>query len=186
MDYEKVFTKYVTDYEIKENELNCLCPFHEEDTPSFYANLETGLYHCFGCGAKGNAITFISKIEGINNKEAWQKLQDLMYVIYTLEDYASEKNLPIEYLKELGLKNGKNNVVIPYYDTDKKTIAIRFRNHPFNPQRFSWKKDSKTIPYGLWKIPEFTGDYIIIVEGESDAQTLWHYGIQAIGIPRSN
>lgn len=75
IDYERIYSYYLDDYKIRRNELICLCPFHEEDTPSFNANLETGLYHCFGCGAKGNAITFIAKIENITNKEAWKKIE---------------------------------------------------------------------------------------------------------------
>ena len=98
MTYLKVYDKYIKDYEIRGNELNCSCPFHTDyKTLSFYANLETSQYHCFGCGAKGNAITFIAEIEGIKKKEAWQKLQDLIYISYTLDDYASEKKLNIEF-----------------------------------------------------------------------------------------
>lgn len=59
-------------------------------------------------------------------------------------------------------------------------MATRYRNHPVNPQRFSWKKGSKTILYGLWKLKEFKEDYIVLVEGESDAQTLWYYNVQAL------
>ena len=184
MRYEKAFTEYIDDYKIRRNELICLCPFHEEDTPSFNANLETGIYHCFGCGAKGNVRTFISKMEDIDADEAWKKLQDLVDTTYTLEDYASEKNFSMDYLEELDLKNTKyNNIAIPYRNIDGSINSIRYRNHPFNPIRFTWAKGSKAIPYGLDKISTYTKDYIILVEGESDAQTLWLYGIQAIGIP---
>ena len=62
-------------------------------------------------------------------------------------------------------------------------MATRYRNHPSNPQRFSWKKGSKTILYGLWRLKQYADDYVVLVEGESDAQTLWYYGIQAIGVP---
>ena len=62
-------------------------------------------------------------------------------------------------------------------------MATRYRNHPNNPQRFTWKKGSKTILYGLWRLKQYTDDYIVLVEGESDAQTLWYYGVQAIGVP---
>ena len=40
-----------------------LCPFHGEKSPSFSVNSEQGLYYCFGCGAKGDAITFIREKE---------------------------------------------------------------------------------------------------------------------------
>lgn len=77
IDYEKIYSFYIEDYKIRRNELICLCPFHEEDTPSFNANLETGLYKCFGCGAKGNVTTFVAEIENITNKESWKKIERL-------------------------------------------------------------------------------------------------------------
>jgi len=39
------------------------CPFHNEKTPSFTVSREKQLYHCFGCGAGGNVITFVMEIE---------------------------------------------------------------------------------------------------------------------------
>ncbi len=51
-----------------------LCPFHEERTPSFYVSPDLGLYHCFGCGASGNAITFVKEMEGLTFKEAVEYL----------------------------------------------------------------------------------------------------------------
>lgn len=113
-------------------------------------------------------------------------MKDLTDKKYTLEEYANEKKMPIDFLKGLGLKDTEyNNVAIPYYNIDKTLNSTRYRNNPLNKKRYECKKGTKTIPYGLWKIPEFTNDYIVIVEGESDAQTLWYNGIQAIGIPRS-
>lgn len=187
MYYEDIFSKYIDDYKIKENELNSLCPFHDDkDTPSFYANLKTSEFHCFGCGEKGNIITFISKIEDITTKEAKEKLQDLIHLKITLDDYSSEKKLPIEFLEKLGLKNEKNSIAIPYFNEDKKLTTIRYRHHPFSLKRFSWETGSTTNLYGLWKLKDYKDDYIVIVEGESDTQTLWYHGIQAIGVPRSN
>src|ERR1700747_794856 len=47
-----------------------LCPFHTEKTPSFSVNAELGFYYCFGCGAKGDAITFVRETERLDFPEA--------------------------------------------------------------------------------------------------------------------
>ncbi len=43
-----------------------LCPFHTEKTPSFSVNSEEGLYYCFGCGQKGDVITFVRDKEQLD------------------------------------------------------------------------------------------------------------------------
>ena len=47
-----------------------LCPFHNEKTPSFSVSPENSFFHCFGCGAGGDVITFIRKIENLDYVEA--------------------------------------------------------------------------------------------------------------------
>ncbi len=47
-----------------------LCPFHGEKTPSFYVHPDKGFYYCFGCGAKGDAITFVRETERLDFPEA--------------------------------------------------------------------------------------------------------------------
>ena len=47
-----------------------LCPFHKEKTPSFSVSVDKQIFHCFGCGAGGNVIHFIQKIENIDFKES--------------------------------------------------------------------------------------------------------------------
>lgn len=53
-----------------------LCPFHSEKTPSFLVNEEMGLYKCFGCGAGGDVIKFLMEIEGIEFREALERLAE--------------------------------------------------------------------------------------------------------------
>ncbi len=53
-----------------------LCPFHKEKTPSFSVSPDKQIFHCFGCGAGGNVIHFISKIENVDFKESLEILAD--------------------------------------------------------------------------------------------------------------
>ncbi len=53
-----------------------LCPFHNEKTPSFSVNREKQIYHCFGCGAGGNAYTFIMEYDSVSFREAISALAE--------------------------------------------------------------------------------------------------------------
>lgn len=52
------------------NEFTACCPFHEEKTPSFNVVPDKDFYHCFGCGAHGDAIDFIAEYTGVGFKDA--------------------------------------------------------------------------------------------------------------------
>ncbi|WP_114226421.1 MULTISPECIES: DNA primase [Sphingomonas] len=52
------------------------CPFHDEKTPSFYVNDEKAFYHCFGCGAHGDAIRFLTEQRGLPFIDAVKELAD--------------------------------------------------------------------------------------------------------------
>lgn len=53
-----------------------LCPFHQEKTPSFHVNPDKGFFHCFGCGAGGDAFKFIQNRDHIGFREAVQFLAE--------------------------------------------------------------------------------------------------------------
>jgi len=54
-----------------------LCPFHNEKTPSFTVNEDKGFYHCFGCGAHGDAISFVQNTQNLGFAEAVEQLAGL-------------------------------------------------------------------------------------------------------------
>lgn len=56
--------------------LKCLCPFHSERTPSCTVYPETDSFYCFGCGAGGDVVTFIMKIENLDYYEAIKLLAE--------------------------------------------------------------------------------------------------------------
>ena len=51
-----------------------LCPFHVENSPSLSVNAEEGLYYCFGCHAKGDALSFVMAVYRLNFQEALEHL----------------------------------------------------------------------------------------------------------------
>jgi DNA primase len=55
-------------------EFKACCPFHNEKTASFYVNDEKGFYHCFGCGAHGDAIRFLTDAQGLSFMDAVKEL----------------------------------------------------------------------------------------------------------------
>ena len=178
---------------------NACCPFHNEKNPSFWFNTKNGLFKCeSGCGS-GNATTFLSRLENIDTGAAWEKLCKLAGVDakekpdpklpLTLEMYAASKKLPLDFLRDLGV--GENSgtdwvpkhVTIPYYDADGACVAVRQRRNPNNRQRFAWNKGGTPIVYGAWLDLNKTARALILVEGESDAQSLWLHGLPALGVP---
>lgn len=68
-DIVDVISPYV-DLRVRGNNATGLCPFHNEKTPSFTVYINTQSYYCFGCGAGGDAITFIKNIENLDYVEA--------------------------------------------------------------------------------------------------------------------
>lgn len=74
-DIESVVSSYVA---VKRRGRNLvgLCPFHGEKTPSFTVYPETSSFYCFGCGAGGDVITFIKRIENLDYMDAVRFLAD--------------------------------------------------------------------------------------------------------------
>ena len=68
-DIEQLISSYVQLRRRGKN-LVGLCPFHNEKTPSFTVYPESQSFYCFGCGAGGEAISFIRRIENHDYTEA--------------------------------------------------------------------------------------------------------------------
>ncbi len=72
-DIEDVISGYVTLKKAGSN-LNGLCPFHSEKTPSFTVFPATKTFYCFGCGVGGDVVTFIMKAENLDYPSALEFL----------------------------------------------------------------------------------------------------------------
>ena len=67
-----------------------LCPFHNEKSPSFSVSETKQMFYCFGCGAGGNAATFLMKYENYSFKEALQTLADRAGIKLPEVNYSEE------------------------------------------------------------------------------------------------
>src|SRR4051812_25768613 len=68
------------------------CPFHEERTPSFSVNAIDKFYYCFGCGAKGDLITFVRDTEQLDFAGAIEWLADRFNVQIEYEETTPEQD----------------------------------------------------------------------------------------------
>lgn len=112
------------------------------------------------------------------------------HVGLTLTEYAAAKRLPIDFLGSLELSEislGGPAIRVPYFDQDHNVVATRFRLSLKGANRFRWKKGDAPIAYGLWRLKDAReAGQVSIVEGESDAHTLWLHGVPALGLPGAN
>jgi DNA primase len=97
---EDVLSSYINIKKAGKN-YTALCPFHAEDTPSFYIFPETQTYHCFGCSAHGDVINFIKEYENLNFIEALKKAASMAGVKLDLDIKSKPKEIELneEYLK---------------------------------------------------------------------------------------
>ena len=100
----------ITDYGIqlkrhgRSKYYECCCPFHGEKTPSFKVDDIKGTYRCFGCGERGNAISFVMKHDGLEFPAAVKVLADKKNIkIEEREETDDEKNSRLEREANLAL-----------------------------------------------------------------------------------
>lgn len=204
VDYRAEYTAAIQRYKITGDNLTGLCPFHRDRNDSFSVDLKTGRWHCFTEDEGGNFVTFWARYRGIDTKEAYKEILEKYGVkqepdrakqktgsslaSYTLEQYSFEKRLPADFLRQTCRvdtgkdRDGTEYLRVPYFFESGKEAAIRKR---YGRKEFRWMKGSKgkICLYGEWRLAEIKKKgWAVLVEGESDTQTLWYLGIPAIGI----
>ncbi len=83
-----------------------LCPFHSEKTPSFSVSPSKNFFHCFGCGAGGDVITFVKKIENLDYPQAVEFLARRAGITIPT-DGTQEKGLSRNRVFEMNLEAAK-------------------------------------------------------------------------------
>ncbi len=172
----------------KKGEYWANCEFHDDNGNDDFSVSERG-FNCFACGKKGS-LQDLAKHFGLMHLCTYAGGVNT-HPPLTLAEYARAKSLPLDYLESLGLEDfkylKKPSVKIPYYDEAGNESAVRYRltlKKGEQDNRFKWRKGDKILPYGLWRLDSMRqAGYILLVEGESDCHTLWHYDLSALGIP---
>ena len=91
-DIEELIGKYTEIRHRGSRNPVALCPFHTEKTPSFVIYNDTNSYYCFGCGAGGDAITFIKNIERLDYTDAVRFLCEKAGMTMPLDPVDDEAN----------------------------------------------------------------------------------------------
>ena len=104
-----------------------LCPFHHEDTPSFYVWPQKGTWHCFGCGEGGDVISFIQKKIGISYPETIKWLGERFGVEVTEQQLSDKERLAQKKLESLYILN---DYAAKYYsaalDNEEETLCREY------------------------------------------------------------
>ncbi len=108
LDIVEVIGSYL---ELKKNGANykCVCPFHNDTSPSLVVSPSKQIYHCFACGAGGDSIKFVMEYEKLSYPESIEKLANMVNfsLTYTTQNGAQKENrklmenLNAFYVKEL-------------------------------------------------------------------------------------
>lgn len=80
-NYEQFYKSRLKNTKIHGGEITGLCPFHDDKKKKFSANIESGMCQCWVCGFKGNAVSFLSKLESITGAEAKLKVDEYLGVV---------------------------------------------------------------------------------------------------------
>ena len=180
-----------------------LCPFHDDHNNSFSVDLKTGKWHCHAEGTGGNFISFWAKLHNVDNREAYKQILKKYgrftepekgtgrpgLKSYTLAEYASDKQLPEDFLKDTcKVSNAKDRGGISYlkmpYWNEEGTKPVYRKRYGSKEFRWSYGSSGKLILYGDWRLPGIrAAGWAVLVEGESDTQTLWYLKFPALGTP---
>src|SRR5262249_53666035 len=107
----------------------------------------------------------------------------------TLAELAKAKNLPSDFLSELGLSDlpQGRGVAVRYYDRTLAEIAVKRRTPQKAKDGTSWPNGRPLAAYGQWRLNDADkAGFLILVEGESDCWALWFHELPALGIPGAN
>lgn len=119
-------------------------------------------------------------------------------LVTTSHETTSQALTPQDYGQTLKLKegvlesfkvsamhyNGQPALKIPYFDANGQEVGARFvLRDSENGLRYAWRKGSKPVPYGLWRLGEAAqAGSVVIVGSETESHVLWHHGVPSLAV----
>lgn len=138
-----------------------LCPFHQENSPSFSVSPDKQIYHCFGCGAGGNIFSFLTEVENISFQEAVSKLAERAGVTVEVPSFGGDgkKQPAISEEKEQMLK--AHELLAKFYHHLLMNTAEGQEALDYLEERGFSASDLETFQIG-WSLPnwEFTTRFL--------------------------
>ena len=164
-----------------------LCPFHADTHSGSFAVSERG-YHCFSCGAKSGLVDLARRLNiDLNFVTSSLISGGITDKFISLAAYAEAKHLPEDFFRTVfNISERKHNqhtsLRMPYLDAEGAELCVRLRISLDGRDKFRMAAGSRLNLYGLWRLDKDAED-VLLVEGESDTQTLVYHGIPALGVP---
>jgi DNA-binding transcriptional ArsR family regulator len=173
------------------------CPAHDDQNASLSLTEKadgTLLWKCFAGCSQEAVRRELERLAGMERETAHPippsrrgETRETAEPLCTfgIAELADAKRLDAEKLRAWGLTDlPDGGIEIPYRDTNGNTVAIRYRLALYGANRFRWRQGDTPCLYGLWRLDDWElGSDLYLCEGETDALTLWHAGLPALGIP---
>ncbi len=185
-DIVEVISEYIPLKKAGKN-YKSLCPFHQEKTPSFYVSPEYQMYHCFGCGARGNVISFVMEYEkmdfidavkllaeraGISIKFQGTDIQERIIQLNTLAAeiahnllYSDIGKEALKYLMERGIKDDVIKEFSLGYSPDEEKFLLNKVIKDFTMSEII--KSGLVVKYGTGYRDRFRGRIIFPIFSHS-------------------
>lgn len=198
------YEEYVTFEKSSGDQQYACCPLHEEKTPSFTVNEDTGEWYCHGCGKGGTEVEFIEYFYDVPKKIAkkvfahWEKKGELPFPtdeqVSQWEEELSKSKLELDYLHKVGITDetikkyrlGYDDcrVMIPIKSRTGQWVNVRKYLPPY--RRLDGVKNVKCLNMHnlgsnrFYPYDAFDEDDIYLVEGEKDCLSARSQGYNAV------
>jgi len=177
-DWQKFYSRYVDLKNGNGSQYLARCPFHSDSQPSLSIDGEEGIFHCFGCGASGDAFDFYGRLKNLSGFPE------------TVQGIGASFNIQGSGIPSMG--NSKRQIVATYDYTDE-TGKLLYQTVRYDPKDFRQRrpdgkggyipnlKGVRRVPYRLLDVLQ--ADLVFVVEGEKDADALVHLGFVGTTCP---